>query len=394
MSDHREQLDNVGGKALKIGLVAAALSAVIGFFSRDQFFESYLMSYIFWLGLAGGSLGLLMIGHLALGRWSMVIQRPLEAATRTFPLLWLLFVPLILGMHHLYEWTHTETVATDPFLSQKTLYLNVPFFLGRAAFYFVVWILLSQLLTARSRKQDASGDPALTVSMRKLSGGGLVLFALVTSFAAMDWMMSLEPHWFSSIYGFHFMIGQGLSTMAMAAVVVHWLSNRTPYQNMAGPQEFHDIGNMLFAFVILWCYLSFSQFIIIWSGNLYEETFWYLDRAAGGWKAVSIVLFLCNFLLPFLLLLMKSNKRRGHVLAMVAIWVLVTRFVDLHWHVAPTFHAEGFHLHALDFLLPVALGGIWIWAFLKQLAGAPLAATRDPRYEELFGQRTEDSQHG
>jgi hypothetical protein len=348
------------------------------------------MSFVFWLGLAGGSLGFLMLQHLVLGRWALVIQRPLEAAARTMSLLFVLFLPLLLGMDHLYAWTDVEKVAHDAILSAKQAYLNKPFFLLRAAFYFTCWVLLSLLLTRWSRKQDETGDAGYALKIKRLSGGGLVLYGLTVTFASFDWMMSLEPHWFSSVYGALFMVGQGLSALALMAIVLRGLAERDPLKRLAGPQQFHDVGNLLFAFVILWTYMGFGQFLIIWSGNLHEETFWYLDRRHGGWLAVSFVLFIANFLIPFFLLLVKSNKRRREVLTKIAWWILVTRFIDIHWHIAPTFH-ERFHLHALDFTLPIAIGGFWVAAFIRHLNTAPHVAASDPRYKKLFGANEESA---
>jgi len=386
-----DKIRPVRGKALLAGGVAAVISLGMLFFGRGQFLQSYLLAYTFWLGVSAGSLGLLLLTHLVVARWALVSQRILEAAAGTLPAMAILFIPIVLGRHDLYEWTHVETVRNDPILSQKVLYLNVPFFLARAALYFGLWILMARLLTRWSRQLDETGDPALGLRMRKLSGIGLVLYGLTVTFAAFDWLMSLEPHWFSTIYGALFMVGQGLSTLAFTAIALHWLAGEGTLHGRVGPQQFHDVGNLMFAFVILWTYMSFGQFLIIWSGNLYEETFWFLDRRYGGWLWVSIFLFLGNFLLPFLLLLMKSNKRRPRILSGIALWVLATRLVDIHWQIAPSFH-EQLHVSLLDLALPVAIGGLWIALFLKNLTAASLFPSRDPRVAVAY--REEDGHHG
>ena len=230
---------------------------------------------------------------------------------------------------------------------------------------------------------DETRDETVFLKMKQLSAIGLVIYMLTMTFASFDWMMSLEPAWFSTVYGALFVIGQGLSVLALCAIVLYKVSDRVPLKGVIGPQQFHDIGNFLFAFVILWTYMGFGQFLIIWSANLHEETFWYLNRRYGGWLSISFIMTFANFLIPFFLLLLKKNKRRAGILAAIALWVLATRFVDFHWHIAPTFHKE-LHLHVLDLLLPIALVALWLNVFLRNLTSSPLLPKGDPRFDTCF----------
>ncbi len=384
------EFDGMQRKALMVGLGALALAVLGGLVNRAAFFQAYLLGYVFWAGIAVGCLGLLMLHHLVAGRWGYVIQRFLEAGVRTLPLLALLFVPLLFGLQDLYPWARPEVVATDALLQHKQRYLNGPAFFGRAAFYFLIWIGTGTILTMLSARQDQGiGTGPLTRRLQVVSGPGLVLYGMAVTFAAVDWVMSLEPHWFSSIYGVVFLVGQALLALAFVTRVVVCLANRPPLQGAMGPTQLHDLGNLLLAFVMLWAYIAFSQYLIIWSGNLPEENHWYLHRMAGGWGAVALFLIVFHFVVPFLLLLSRTTKRRAKMLGAVAAGILVARLIDLFWLIAPALHAEGFHLHWLDLVLPIGLGGLWLATFLGLLKRRPLLAERDPRFVGLA-----DAPHG
>lgn len=382
-----EKIQTLRKKALVLGAVATAAS-VAGYFiaGRSQFFQSYLMAFFYVLALAGGSLGFLMIHHLAGGRWGYCLQRPFEAAARTFPFLLVLFLPLLLGLHDLYAWMRPEA-AQDHVLHQKSIYLNLPGFLARAALYFVIWIGLAFLLSAWSKRQDEHPGEAkaLDLRQRKLSGIGLVIFGLAMTFASFDWAMSLEPKWYSTIYGALFMVGQGLATMSLMAFVAHGLSRAdATYGRVITPQQFHDIGNLMFAQTILWAYMSIGQYIIIWSGNLPEEIEYYLHRGHGVWPLLALALAVLQFGVPFFLLLAKSNKKRSHVLIRIAALILVVRLLDYVWLVTPAFRHEHFHLHWLDLVAPAGLLGLWLYVFLGQLAARPLLPLNDPRFSHVL----------
>jgi hypothetical protein len=377
-------------RALVVGLVALALGGGGALLNRAAFFQAYLLGYLYWTGLSVGCLGILMLHHLVGGRWGFAIQRILEAGVRTLPLMALLFLPILFGLKDLYAWARPDLVAADTLLQHKQGYLNGPAFFGRASVYFLVWIGAGSLLTMLSARQDQGIDTGrLTRRLQALSGPGLVAYGLAVTFAAVDWAMSLEPHWFSSIYGVVFLVGQGLLALAFVTRVVICLADRPPIQGVMGTSQLHDLGNLLLAFVMLWAYIAFSQYLIIWSGNLPEENHWYLHRMHGGWGALAILLVAFHFVVPFLLLLSRATKRRATVLGVVAAGILVVRFVDLFWLIAPALHAEGFHLHWLDLVLPIGLGGVWLATFLTCLKRRPLLAERDPRFASLA-----DAPHG
>jgi hypothetical protein len=372
---------------------AGAVVSLVGLFvDRRQFFQSYLMAFMLLLGATLGSLALGMIHQLSGGAWGVVTRRIFGAASRVLPVLTLLYLPLLLGLHDLYEWTHHEVVEADPILSGKSVYLNTPFFLARTALYFVVWNAIAYFLNRWSLDQDRSPDPRIALRMQWLSGGGLVAYGLTVTFASFDWVMSLDPHWFSTIYGVLFMGGQGLTALAFLVIALAWLSRREPLNTIVVPGHFHDLGNLMLAFVMLWAYFSFSQYLIIYSGNLPEEITWYTRRLSTGWRVIGIGLIVFHFALPFLILLSRSVKRSPHLLVKVAIGVIVVRLIDLFWLIAPELHRDGFALSWLDLLLPVSLGCIWLACFIWQLRGRPLLPLHDPQFPETLGPIIEKTQ--
>jgi hypothetical protein len=378
-------LDRFQKRSFLIGIVVIAVSLILAFLSPVQFFRSYLFAYIFWIGLALGSLAITLLHHLSGGRWGAVIRRVLESGTRTFPLLVLLFLPLIPGIRSLYLWSDQEKVAADHILSQKTAYLNVPFFLGRAALYFAIWLLLAYFLNKWSRQEDEGSTASLQSRFQFLGGIGLLLYGLTATFASIDWMMSLEPHWFSTIYGLLVITGQVLSAFAFVIAVASVLMQHAPLAEKLTSTLFHDLGKLMFAFVMIWAYLAFSQFLIIWSGNLPEEIPWYKHRLTHGWQIMGLFIVVFHFALPFLLLLSRDLKQNPRLLALIALGVLVMRIVDLYWTIGPEFHQEGLTVHLLDILLPIGMGGIWLAFFFKQLKSWPLLPVNDPNLQEEHG---------
>ena len=375
--------------ALVAGAAGLALTALGAVFNPDQFFRSYLYGFLFWTCLAVGCLSISLIHHLTGGWWGLVIRRLLEAGARTLPLCALFFLPLALGLPRLYEWADEARRAADPILTHKAPYLNVPFFLARAAFYFAVWTFLAFALDRASLELDAAGGDerrTLRVSRRLsgLAGGGLLLMGLTITFSAVDWAMSLDPHWFSTVYGVLFMVGQAVSAMALMILMVALLGGEDPLARVMEPTHVHDLGKLLLAFVMLWAYINVSQWIIIWSANLPEETPWYLRRLHGGWQWVGLLVVVFHFLLPFLLLLSRNLKRDARRLAMVAGGVLAMRAVDLFWLVAPDApigHEAGhggLHLHWMDLTALIGVGGVWLWFFARALARRPLLSLGEP----------------
>lgn len=375
-ADH--PLQRLQGRALLVGVLGFAAATAGFFLSREHFFRAYLVAYLFWFGVGLGCLGILMIHHVAGGRWSAAIRRLLESGTRTLPLMALLFLPMLLGLHDLYEWARPEDVAHDPILQAKSPYLNVPFFIIRAAIYFAVWLLLARFLNRWSTEQDARCDPKLLVRMELLSRGGLVAMFLTMSFASVDWAMSIEPHWYSTIYGVIFIGGQLLAAMAFVIQIAARLVTRGPLTEVITAKQFHDYGKLLLAFVMLWAYFNFSQLIIIWSGNLPEESPWYMKRMEGGWQYVGVAIILFHFVLPFVILLSRDIKKRAGLLAGVALFVFVMRFVDMYWLIIPAFSPKVFSVHWVDAAAVFGMGGVWVWFFVWQLRRYPLVPLHDP----------------
>jgi hypothetical protein len=370
---------------LTAGAAGLLLSAIGGAFNPTQFFQSYLMAYMFSLGATLGCLALGMVHQLSGGAWGVVLRRPIGAASRVIPIMTLLFLPIVGGMGRLYSWTHADIVAADEILQHKQLYLNTTFFLTRAAFYFVVWNGISYFLNRWSLEQDRTGDPRLSRRMQALSAGGLLAYGLTITFASFDWVMSLDPHWYSTIFGVLIIGGQGLTAIALLIVVIAWLSRREPLDALIVPGHFHDAGNLMLAFVMLWAYFSFSQYLIIWAGDLPHEIGWYQHRLQTGWRVVGALLVMVHFVVPFLVLLSRRVKRQRALLEKVAMGILVVRLVDLFWLIAPEFHPHGLSISWLDILLPVSLSAFWLGCFVWQLRGRAILPVFDPEFEETIG---------
>jgi len=369
-----------GAAGLIAGAIVAALTG-----SATQFFQSYLLAYMLCLGITLGCLALGMVHQLSGGAWGVVLRRPIGAASRVLPVLTLLFVPIVIGMSRLYIWTHPDVVAASELLRHKQMYLNTPFFIVRAAFYFLVWNVVTFLLNQWSLEQDRTGDPRLARRMQRLGAAGLVAYGLTITFASFDWLMSLEPEWFSTIYGVLIIGGQGLAAIAFLVLAIAWLSRRPPLDDIIVADHFHDAGNLTLAFVMLWAYFAFSQYLIIWAGNLPKEISWYQHRLQSGWRVVAILLVIFHFVVPFLVLLSRRVKRQATALARVAAAILVARVVDLFWLIAPEFHPDGLVVSWLDILLPVSLLSLWLGCFVWQLRGRAILPVYDPEFDETLG---------
>jgi hypothetical protein len=381
--DLTEKLGTLQKRTAVLGVVVLAACVAGAFVSPQQFFRSYLIGYILITGIALGALALLMIQHLITGAWGYVGRRPFEAATRTLPVLLLAFIPLALGLTELYEWAVPEHVAGDELLEHKAPYLNVTFFLIRTIIYFAIWIGLSFQLNRWSKAQDR-GEPADLRRFQLVSGIGLLLFGLTVTFASVDWIMSLEPHWFSTIYGMQFIAGIVLSTLALIVPVLVLLSKYEPLSRHIERKHYHDFGNLMLAFVLLWAYLAFSQYLITWSGNLPEEIPWYLNRTQGGWQYIGLVLVVFHFAVPFFVLLSRATKRSARVLSRVAIAILILRLVDLIWLVEPAFTST-LSIHWMDVAAPIGIGSIWLALYFRQLKALPILPLNDPRFAEGIG---------
>lgn len=380
-------------RAFIVGVVFTLLLVVGFFLDRAQFFHSYLFAFSFWAGISIGSLALLMLQHLTGGGWGLVIRRVLEASTRTLPLVLILFVPIVLGAHSIYSWTHQEELEKHPVLLEKAKYLNLSFFTVRAAIYFGIWLTLAYFLNRWSLLQDRTADRQFKKRMQLLSGPGMVLFVFTVTFASVDWFMSLDPEWFSTIYGLIFVAAWSLSALAFTIAVMAKLSREAPVNEFIGQYHFHDLGKLLLALVMLWSYFSFSQFLIIWSGNLPEEIRWYHPRMHGAWGVIAITVVVLHFAFPFLFLLSRSFKRNAGKLVIVAVLILVMRLVDFFWTIAPTFTGQHFQVSWMDLVAPIGMGGLWLGWFARALTARALIPINDPLYETVLEQRHAHSGH-
>lgn len=381
-------LERLPGRLAPIGGVVVAVCIAAGMADRGEFFRSYLVAFLFWLGITLGSLSLLMMQHLTGGNWALVIRRILEAGTRTLPLMAIAALPLLLGMKTLYSWSLPG--QTDPVILAKHLYLNPEFFTARMVLYFLIWFLLVFQLNKFSRIEERTGgDVLLWGRMEGWSGIGLVMYGFTVTFASIDWVMSLEPRWYSTIYGMLFMVGQALAAFAFTITIVIWLSDREPLSRIVRPRHFQDLGGFLLAFVMLWAYLEFSQFLIIWGGNLSGEIPWYIRRMQGAWGRVGLLLVILSFALPFFLLLFRHIKRSTRSLLIVAVLVLLMRLVDMYWMVLPAFGGGNARLTWTDVALPLGFGAIWFSYFVWQLQRMPILPVHDPRMEGVVEQAAE-----
>jgi hypothetical protein len=362
-------------RSLAVGAAGVVLVLAGLLFDRTQFLRSYLFAWIFATGTGIGCLAVLLLHHTVGGKWGIVIRRFCESGAATLPYMAVLFIPILLGIRTLYPWAAPDALQ-DANIRSKSAYLNVPFFVARMVFYFAIWALYTRILTRRSAEQDRTGDPRLA-NLRSIAAPGLIVLVVTATFAFVDWIMSLEPHWFSTVYGAMFLVGQTLQAFAFVIALLILFSDEEPFRDVISPQHTHDLGNMMFAFTVLWAYLSFSQFLIIWAGNLPEEIPWYLHRLSPGWGGIAVFLIVFHFCVPFVLLLQRGVKRNTRPLARVCAGMLAVRLVDVFWIVEPSFFPERIHMHWVDIAAILALGGLWCALYFWQLRAHPLIPARD-----------------
>jgi hypothetical protein len=383
-----DDLKRLWRPAVGIGFVLSIASIAGAFSSPGDFFRSYLMGYLFWLGLTLGSLGIVMMQYLTAGAWGIMTRRALESATRTLPLLALLFIPIAFGIPQLYDWAHPDLVNHEYVLRHRASYMNPTLFIVRAVIYFAIWLLFTYLLNRWSAEQDERGG--LEKRLAALSAPGLILYVFTVTFSSIDWAESLETDWYSTIWGFLFVARQGLTAFAFVIISMALLSKREPLASRFKPAHLHDLGKLLLTFVMLWAYFAFSQLVIVWSGNLTDEIPWYLRRFATSWGWLGVTLILFQFIVPFLLLLSRPLKRHVSALCCVVGIIIVMRFVDLMWIVMPSYYQRGFRLHWLNFSVPLAIGGWWVATFLWQLKQRPLLPLQAPALEKALAHGEED----
>jgi hypothetical protein len=381
-----ESVGRLQQRALVVGGIALLLSIFGAMRSPGPFYQSYLMSFMLILGLTLGSLGLLMLQHLTGGHWGIIIRRSLESATRTLPLILVFFLPIVFfGMKYLYgAWLDPEELRKEPLSKFQQSYLTAGGFQVRAVIYFAVWLLLMFLFNRWSKEQDVNReDRALRRRLAMLAGPGIILYVFAMTFAAIDWVMSLSPHWASTIYGFLYVAGQLISSMSFMIAIVVLLAQTEPFSSVLQKRHLHDLGKLLLAFVMLWAYFDFSQLLIIWSGNQPEEISFYRTRLYGGWGVVAVLVLIFHFFVPFFLLLSRDLKRNARLLPKVALWLIFMRLVDLFWMTRPEFTARAVPSW-LDLVLPIALGGLWLGFFAFNLKQQPLLPIGDPKLAEAI----------
>lgn len=397
----RPLVDRAQKRSLMLGVIFAVLAVIWGFLDAhrsghgwDSFFHSYLFAYVFIVSLPLGCMGFLMMHHLTGGPWGIPIRRILEAGMGTLWITAVMFIPVLIGLPHIFPWTKAGAIPDDAVNHFKRIYLQPGFFIARYLIYFAIWMTIAYFLNKWSADQDRTGDVKFMYKMTSLSGPGLVIWSLTVGAAAVDWVMSLEPRWYSTIWGMLWMVITALAGYSFTLVILRTLSDDEPLKDCVRPKDYNDLGNLVLAFVLLWTYMSFSQFLIIWSGNLKDEIPWYLIRARGPWAGMAVVLLLFHFFLPFFVLLQRRVKRRIATLSVVAIWMLALSLVDIYWLVVPAYEQNGPEFHLLDILAVIALGGLWLAAFYAQLKKLPLIPLHDPRFETFFEHQRLEHQHG
>ncbi len=387
-----ESVGRLQQRALVAGVIGIAACGICFLLYRDryaeQFFHSYLIAFLFVLGLSLGSLGLLMLQHLTGGHWGIVIRRPLESATRVLPVVAVLFIPILIGMNHLYgAWLNAPTSGEGKLSDMQQHYLvsgGIIGFKARALYYFLIWLALVYIFNRWSKEQDVNReDRSLRRRLKMLAGPGIILYVFVMSFAAIDWVMSLSPHWASTIYGFIFVVGQVISSLSLMIAILVLLSRTAPMEGLIQPRHLHDLGKLLLSFVMLWAYFAFSQLLIIWSGNLPEEISFYRSRLYGAWGVVAVIVLIFHFFVPFFALLSRDLKRSAALLPKIAVWLIIMRVVDLFWLTRPEFTTNAVPA-VMDFAAVLALAGIWFAVFARNLKTQPLLPLGEPKVEEAI----------
>ena len=374
------------GKIIKLSLIVGVIGLLISFSgllkNHEQFYHSYLVAFNFWVSIGLGGLFFVMLHHLTGAVWSVVIRRMAEAAAMTLPMMGILFIPILLNHHDLYHWSHADVVSHDRVLQLKAVYLNSTFFIVRSVFYFAVWIFLSMRLTQMSLKQDVESDNSIALKMRQFSAPGMIIFAFTITFASFDWLMSLDAHWYSTIFGVYYFSGSVMAALAFLALTMIYLKRTGVMSELISVEHYHDIGKLLFTFMVLWTYMAFSQYFLIWYANIPEETTWYHHRGVGSWKTVSLWIVFGHFVIPFIALITRAAKRNEIWLGIMAIWLLLFHWLDMYWNVMPNLYAEGARFSWLDLTTMIGFAGIFKWAFWRRYASQAIVPIKDPQLDK------------
>ncbi|MEA2490955.1 MAG: hypothetical protein QOH21_2747 [Acidobacteriota bacterium] len=371
--------------ALIIGIIGLAI-AIAGYFisGPEEFFRAWLSPFVFWFFIPAGALGILCLQYVTGGEWGVLIRRPLGAAARTIPLFLLFGLPVVLGLQHIYVWANENIVAHDHLLQQKQLWLNPTGWLVRTLLYFALWSLWAWRIRRLSLKFYEDRSPYVELTRRKWAASGLLVYVFTLTFTGIDWVMSLEPKWYSSMFGIAFLVSAGLSAFAFVTLFLCLLAGNKAMEDILKPSHFRDLGNLMLAFTMLWAYTNFSQFLLIWYGNIKEETPYYLTRMHGVWGWMALALILFHFFLPFTMLLMRDIKDRPKTIMIVTIVILLMRFVDTYWLIAPAFYGEEFHFPWITIFAFLGIGGVWLFAFLAQLKGQTIIPIHETWVEEAI----------
>ncbi len=373
------QLDRIQRNALVIGVIAFAITLVGLFLNAQHFWQSYLYGYIAISALAIGSLGIFLLHNVVGGNWGVAIRRFVESGLQTLPMFALLVIPILFATGSLYKWTDATYRAEHFAVGHKAVYMNVPFFIGRTVFYFAVWMFLGWRILGMANEHDRTGDPALFKKIKGRSAPALLVFVLTTTYAFIDWIMSLEPDWYSTIYGWLFTVGEMLLTFAFMIALLVLFSKHEPFAGFVKIAHFHDLGNLMLCFTMLWAYMGLAQFLIIYAENLPDEIPWYIRRFSGGWGYLGWFISIFHFCVPFFLLLMRFVKKNPQRLRALAIWIICVRMLDIFWFVAPAFRQRGLEVYWTDLTALIGMGGIWLAYFIFNLKKRPMLVPNDPR---------------
>ena len=370
--------------SLIIGIIGA-VACVIGFIiNRDEFFKAYLPSYIFWFEIVAGALAILMLQYVTGGEWGLLIRRPLGGAARTMPLMLALFLPIFFGLSHIYTWADPNIVAHDVVLQHKQRWLSVGGYIGRTLFYFACWIGWAWRIRVLSLRFYEDRAPETELKRRQWAALGLPMIVLTLTFCSIDWVMSVEPKWYSSMFGITFIVSCGLASFAYVTFLLTQLAKTKAMAEIIKPSHFRDLGNLMLAFVMFWAYTSFSQFLLIWYGNIKEEVPYYLKREHGVWGFIAFMLIIFHFFLPFFMLLLRSIKDRPQTIAVVAVIILAMRYIHTFWLIGPAYYGEHFYFSWMSVAALLAIAGIWFWAFVNQLKGQTIIPIHETWVEEAI----------
>lgn len=375
----RPGMDRVQRNSLIVGIIALAVSVLGLVQNATHFWQSYIFAFLFWSGLALGCLGIFFLHNVVGGNWGVAIRRLIEAGFQTLPLFLIAVIPILFAVKSLYSWTNPEIRAHDFAVGHKAMYMSVPFFIGRTIIYFAIWFFFGWRILRMANEHDRTGDPALFKKIKGASAPALLIYTLSTTYAFVDWVMSLEPDWYSTIYPWMFTVGEFLLSFAFVIALLILFSDREPFAGFLKTSHYHDLGNLMLAFTMLWAYLSFSQLIIIWSENLPDEIPWYVRRFSGGWGYMAWFISIFHFCVPFFLLLMRFIKRNPNLLRTIAVWMIIVRVIDVFWIVEPAFRQRALEVYWTDAVVWIGLGGVWLWFFLRNLKARPLLVPNDPR---------------